>query len=138
MAMEPGKNMVEAEDGISRHALKVLADEGLRPYIAEFKTVKVQRGSDELFTKTSLTGEEWKVYKVLKSTCCLENQPALRNACRGVLKERAQAIWVNLVPHVRPHKREFWRGLLSGSRVTGEKRRTRKSAGNDRKKSRKS
>ena len=52
--MEPGKNMVEAEDAISRHSLKVLAEQGLRPYIAEFKTVKVQRGSDELFTKTAL------------------------------------------------------------------------------------
>ena len=35
VVMEPGKNMVEVEDGVSRHALKVLADQGLRPYIAQ-------------------------------------------------------------------------------------------------------
>ncbi|KAF0306753.1 hypothetical protein FJT64_002373 [Amphibalanus amphitrite] len=140
VVMEPGSNMVRIEDAISRYALKMLGDQGLRPDLLHFKTVKVERGSDEIFTKTILKGEDWMVYKVLKSTCHVKEQPALRTTCSGITKERAQGIWSSLVPHLRAHKREFWRKILSASlgQESTKRKRVDTPTGGRRKRSRKS
>ncbi|KAF0306555.1 Protein PELPK1 [Amphibalanus amphitrite] len=140
VVMEPGSNMVRIEDAISRYALKMLGDQGLRPDLLHFKTVKVERGSDEIFTKTILKGKDWMVYKVLKSTCHVKEQPALRTTCSGITKERAQGIWSSLVPHLRAHKREFWRKILSASlgQESTKRKRVDTPTGGRRKRSRKS
>ena len=62
VVMKPDINMTQTEDSISRHALKVLADEGERPYLATFKVVQVRRGSTELWTKTSFEATAWTAY----------------------------------------------------------------------------
>ena len=64
--MQPGVNLVQTEDSTSRHALKVLAEDGERPYLATFKVVQMKRGSTELWTKTSLNDTTWTAYSVLK------------------------------------------------------------------------
>ena len=52
--MEPEVSMVATEDEVSRHALKRLSESNEKPYLADLKSIRFQRGSEEVFTKTSL------------------------------------------------------------------------------------
>ena len=112
--MKPGLNMILAEDSINRHALKVLAEEGERPYLATFKVVQVKRGSTELWTKTSLNATTWTAYNVLKSTSSADEQPCIRHHAVTASRERVEGIVTKLGPHMAPHKRLFWEQLLNG------------------------
>ena len=110
--MKPGVNMVQTEDSISRHALKVLAEEGERPYLATFKVVQVKRGSTELWTKTSLSDTAWTAYNVVKSTSPVDEQPPIRQTAVTTSRERIEGICIKLTPHMASHKRVFWEQLL--------------------------
>ena len=116
LCMQPGVNMVQTEDAISRHALKVLADEGERPYLASFKVVQFKRGSTELWTKTSLHDTVWTAYNVMKSSASVDEQPPIRQHAATASRERLEGIYTKLASHMAQHKRLFWKQLVENSR----------------------
>ena len=117
--MKPAVNMVKTDDHISRHALKTLAEEALRPYISTFKMVQVRRGSRELWTKTSLHEPSWTAYDLLKATAAVDEQSNIRSQIPTASKERIEGICDKLVSRMAPHKRVFWETLLESSRARG-------------------
>ena len=120
--MQPGVNMVKTEDCISRPALKTLADQDERPYIADFKLVQVRRGSRELWTKKSLLEPSWTTYSLLKNTSSVDEQPPMiRHRTGTASKERLEGICTKLVPHMPRHKRVFWEELLEMSGARGQR-----------------
>ena len=76
--MEPGVNMIATEDEVSRHALKRLSESNERPYLADFKSIQFQRGSEEVFTKTSLQEENWVAFTLMKTSFDVREPPALK------------------------------------------------------------
>ena len=57
LVMSPGDNMVQVEDGFSRPRLAALANDGQRPYLANFRVVQVRRGTEDLLAKSELDSE---------------------------------------------------------------------------------
>ena len=111
--MEPGVNMVVTEDEVSRYALKRLSDSNERPYLADFKSIRFQRGSEEVFTKTSLREENWLAFTVMKTSFDVREPPTLKCPTATVGMERIDGIITKLVPHLVPHKRSFWVALCT-------------------------
>lgn len=111
IVMEPGINMVATEDGISRHALKLLADEAQRPRLAAFKVVKVRRGSEELLTKNAITQADWVAYNITKATFDPLEPLLQKDHSTSTDLLRVDGIVSKLVPHLSTHKRGFWTAL---------------------------
>lgn len=59
-------NFIKVESGVSSQKLNLLVDEQRRPCPAMWKVIKVRRGTELIFTKTSHDAQAWTAYDVMK------------------------------------------------------------------------
>ena len=133
--MQPGVNMPDVTSGISQSRLQSLANEGVRPYLASFKVIQVRRESELLFTKTKLSAQTWKSYDLLRATVSAEEQFDLKRPAPNMDRQKIADICECLLPHITPHKRQFWKSLElksggkrpadGGTKVTREQKKRR-------------
>ena len=113
LRMEPGRNMLELKDGVSRGKLKALQQESDRPYLADFKVIEVRAGSELLYTKKQLNQTSFRAYDLMKNSFDVVDTPELvTSTCPPAAREKALHILKHLAPHMMPHKRLFWEALV--------------------------
>ena len=114
--MSPGNNMHKMEDGISKAKLKRLSADDERPYLARLKVISVRRGSELVFTKTSIGDNSYKAYDLTMTTFDPTEQPELLPASKKPgAPGKATDVLRSIAPHMRSHKRVFWEELVEQS-----------------------